>query len=45
MQTSELTNSIKSRRSMRNWQDKPVPEKFVFRTIICVEPSMLEVYL
>jgi nitroreductase len=33
MQTSELANLIKSRRSIRNWQDKPVPEQVLIDAI------------
>jgi len=33
MQTSEFTTLIKSRRSIRNWQDKPVPEQLLLDAI------------
>jgi nitroreductase len=33
MQTSEFTALIKSRRSIRNWQDKPVPEQMLLDAI------------
>ena len=33
MQTSEFTSLIKSRRSIRNWQDKPVPEQLLLDAI------------
>jgi len=33
MQTSDFTTLIKSRRSIRNWQDKPVPEQLLIDAI------------
>ena len=33
MQTGEFTTLIKSRRSIRNWQDKPVPEQLILDAI------------
>ncbi len=33
MQTSELTTLIKTRRSIRNWQDKPVPEQLLIDAV------------
>jgi len=33
MKTSELAELIKSRRSIRVWQDKPVPEKLLYEAI------------
>jgi len=33
MQTSEFASLIKSRRSIRNWQDKPVPEQMLLDAI------------
>jgi coenzyme F420-0:L-glutamate ligase/coenzyme F420-1:gamma-L-glutamate ligase len=33
MQTSEFATLIKSRRSIRNWQDKPVPEQMLLDAI------------
>jgi nitroreductase len=33
MQTSDFTTLIKSRRSIRNWQDKPVPEQLLLDAI------------
>ena len=33
METGEFTTLIKSRRSIRNWQDKPVPEQLILDAI------------
>ena len=33
METSELANLIKSRRSIRVWQDKPVPEEILLQAV------------